>query len=64
MATLRTDDPIADFNRRDHREAAWLKSLPKCIECKDPIQDDEAVKLEVGYVCLRCVSMCREAISE
>lgn len=64
MATQRTDDPIADFDRRDRREAAWLESRPKCIECRDPIQDDEACKLEVGYLCLRCVAMCREVISE
>lgn len=39
MSVYRTDDPIADFNRRDREQAAWEDSLPKCAICHEPLDD-------------------------
>lgn len=62
MATLRTDDPIADFNRIDRQQAAWLESRPKCIDCGEPIQNDYAYNREAGYVCQDCMHKCMEVL--
>lgn len=64
MATLRTDDPIADFNQRDRQEAVWLESRPVCDNCREHIQDDTAVRIAGKLICESCIAGCREVISE
>ena len=51
----RTDNPIADFNRHDAKESRWLKSLPKCVHCKEPIQEEKYYSFDEGFVHHECL---------
>ena len=48
-------DPLDDFNRRDAEEAAWLKSLPHCEDCGEPIQDEYYYNLDGEILCEDCM---------
>ena len=45
MATLRTNDPIADFNRHDAEEAEYEAMCPVCDICGEHITDDYYYKI-------------------
>lgn len=62
MAIPRTDDPIADFDRYDREQAAWLESRPVCDNCREHIQDDTAVRIAGRLFCEKCVSDGREVL--
>ena len=49
-----SDDPIADFNRLDAKQSAWLRSLPKCSICKEPIQQERAFHKYGFWICEEC----------
>lgn len=51
-----TDDPLADFARKDADDAAWLQSLPKCAECGEPIQQDFCYEMEGKVICEQCLN--------
>lgn len=51
-----TDDPLADFARKDADDAAWLHSLPKCAECGEPIQDDFCYEFNDEVICEQCLN--------
>lgn len=51
----RTDDPVADFLRHDREQQAHLARLPKCCECGQPIQDEEAFIINGEWVCEECL---------
>lgn len=51
-----TDDPCADFLRHDAEQQAWLDKLPKCSECGQPIQDDEAYYINDEWICQECLN--------
>ena len=57
-----TDDPVADFHRHDAEQTKWLESLPKCAECGEPIQQEDAVCLEGRFYCDECLGTMRRAI--
>lgn len=40
MSFFRSDDPIADFNRKDRAETKWLAKKPVCEYCGHQIQDE------------------------
>ena len=50
-----TDDPIADFDARDRKEAEWLASLPRCANCDEPIQDDHFYMINDEPICPDCL---------
>jgi formylmethanofuran dehydrogenase subunit E len=52
----RTDDPIADFNRWDSELSKWLKKLPTCTECDEPIQDEECFEFNGDLICPGCLA--------
>lgn len=52
---IRTDDPIADYDRYDAEQQKRLDSLPKCDHCKNPIQDDTYYEIEGDNVCWECL---------
>lgn len=58
----RTDDPAADFEAWDAAREQRLRSLPVCIECCEPIQDDFAFRLDQGWVCERCMEWFRREV--
>ena len=56
---LRTDDPIADFERWDRANEAYYESLPKCRKCRERFAYDDLYEDEDGtFVCFGC--LCEE----
>lgn len=49
-----TDDPIADFNRLDAEQSAWLNSLPECSICGHHIQQERAFEKNGFWICHEC----------
>ena len=60
----RTDDPLADFHRHDAEQHRQLKHLPKCTECGEPIQQDDAVNIHGDWYCDTCLDDMRERIGD
>lgn len=52
----RTDDPVADFERRDAEQEAWLATLPVCFECDHPIQSEECYEINGELICPECLN--------
>jgi len=48
-------DPYSDWLHKDSADAQWLDSRPECVCCGEPIQDEQALELEDGWMCLACV---------
>lgn len=59
-----TDDPIADFNRYDDEQQRCLERLPRCAECGEHIQQDDAVCMDGHYYCDECLHSMREWIGD
>lgn len=57
-----TDDPIADFNRLDAEQTAWLRKLPTCQKCGDAIQQERAVCIEGYWFCDECIENYRREV--
>ena len=55
-----TDDPIADFNRHDAEQQKLLERLPKCCCCDEPIQQEQAVRIDGRWYCDGCLQDMRE----
>lgn len=55
MSYFRTDDPLADFERHDREQAAYLESLPVCERCGEPIQDEHLYLINYEFVCQKCL---------
>lgn len=52
---LYSDDPIADFDRWDKEQNAWLKKLPKCDYCDEHIQDEFYYEINDDIICRDCL---------
>ena len=59
MAFYRTDDPLDDFARYDaerEREREEIRSmLPRCADCDNPIEDEEAYYINGEWICEACM---------
>jgi len=51
-----TDDPADDFLRHDARQQAKLDKLPRCCECRDPIQTEECFEFNNRLICPECLN--------
>lgn len=51
---LLSDDPVADFNRHDAEQTAWLNRLPECSICGEPIQQERAFHKDGFWICDEC----------
>lgn len=51
---MRTDDPIADYERYIEAQEQKLEMLPKCSCCDEPIQQEKAVCHEGKWWCEDC----------
>lgn len=58
-----TDDPYEDFKRYDREQHRHLAGLPECIECGEPIQDDQAYYINGEWVCEACVETYRREVT-
>lgn len=52
---MRTDDPIADFNRWDAEQQAKLEKLPVCADCGEHIQADHYYLINDAPICPDCL---------
>lgn len=50
-----TDDPVADYNKHDKQHEIWLRTLPICAECGEPIQDEECYEINGEFICPECL---------
>lgn len=49
-----TDDPHADFDRHDREQTEWLKRLPVCCVCDEPIQSEFLYDINGDFYCEEC----------
>lgn len=52
---LFTNDPIADYERYSSKQEKELEKLPRCSQCHEPIQQDDAVYINDEYICDKCL---------
>ncbi len=50
----RTDDPYADFDRHDQKQAKSLQKLPICCKCRNPIQSEQLYDIDGDLYCEEC----------
>ena len=50
----RTNDPVADFLRRDREQQEWEDSLPHCDRCGEII-DDYVYEIDGLIYCMGCM---------
>lgn len=50
-----TDDPVTDYDRYSAQQEKQLEQLPKCSQCGEPIQQEDAVCFNDKYICDRCL---------
>ena len=55
-------DNLDMFEVHDAEQEASLEKLPKCIECKNPIQQEDAVLTPFGFLCDVCLEDLRTEI--
>ena len=61
---VRTDDPLADFDRYQAEEERWLKKRPRCSECDKHIQDEFAYYINDEWICPECMSEYLKPVDE
>ena len=49
-----SDDPAADFSRKDAAEERWLKKRPICEHCGKHIQDERVYVVYGEYYHVEC----------
>lgn len=48
-------DPYMDFLRYESEKEEALAKLPKCSECKEPIQGEKAFYIGGKWICESCM---------
>lgn len=59
-----TNDPIADFERWDAEQEAWLAKRPVCADCDEHIQDCEAYYINGCLICQNCIEAYRIEVGD
>ena len=57
-----TDNPIADAERYSADQEEQLRKLPICCNCKEHIQQEDAVRIAGKWYCDGCLDDMREEI--
>ena len=52
---LSTNNPVADFEHFSARQEKELGKMPKCCECGEHIQDEQAYLINAELICKRCM---------
>lgn len=52
---MRTDDPTADYERYSAERERQLDKLPRCSQCDERIQQEDAVRMNDEFICDRCL---------
>jgi hypothetical protein len=50
------------FEQHEAEQDRWLKMLPKCRECKHPIQDEYCYETNGEYTCESCMEEHRVSV--
>ena len=61
---FRTDNPVADFLRHDAERQRRLRRRPKCCDCKEHIQDEQAYFIDGNWFCEACMNEYKQTIDE
>lgn len=48
-------DNLDRFEKYDAEREAQLDKLPRCSQCHEPIQQDDAVRINDEYICDSCL---------
>lgn len=51
---MRSNDPIADYDRYDAEQEKRLENLPVCEYCNEPIQQETAIYYSDVWCCKEC----------
>lgn len=66
--THRTVGPMTEpWRLEELRQARWtkvLEGIPKCQVCREPILQEEAVRLEEKWYCDRCLRQSRREVEQ
>jgi transposase len=54
MSIFRSNDPIADFQRRERERQEWEDSLPHSDHCDEPV-DDYVYDIDGEILCIQCM---------
>ena len=49
-----SDDPIADFERHSAEQERNMRRLPVCSNCRERIQQGQAIKVDGKWFCEDC----------
>lgn len=55
LMLIRTDNPVADFERYDAEQQALMDKLPRCSECDACIQSDTCYRINDEIICEDCI---------
>ncbi len=61
---FRTDDPVADFLRHDAERQSRQRRRPKCCDCGEHIQDEQAYFIDGNWYCEACMNEYKQTIDE
>ena len=61
---FRTDDPVADFLRHDAERQSRQRRRPKCCDCGEHIQDEQAYFIDGKWFCEACMNEYKQTIDE
>lgn len=50
-----TDSPTDDFENYTAEQERKLDRLPRCSQCEEPIQQEDAVLINHEFICDRCL---------
>lgn len=59
-----TNDPLRDFENHCYEQEQWLKRRPICCECKEHIQDEQALHIGNKWYCEKCINENTEYIED
>lgn len=59
-----TDNPLYDFAMHDAEQQAELDKLPKCAECGNPVQYEEAFYINGDWICESCMNGYRRTVND
>lgn len=54
MSYFRSGDPEADFARLEREQEKWLKSRPICAHCRQHIQDERLMYIDLSCYHFKC----------
>ena len=52
------------WNANDMEQSRRLERLPKCFHCGEPVQQEMAVHLDIGWLCENCIKNNMEEVEE